>query len=116
MQFDDGIVYICKLENTAPKAKKPSYKLVKKSRLWFGERTVGYNRQYLAKGVNEQVDMLIRTTRNPAARIGDYAVLGNGEQFKIDNIAQLIDEATGLKATDYSLRRLEEFYEVDAED
>lgn len=116
MILDDGVVNICTLSNVAPKAKKPSYKLTPITRAWFGERTVGYNRQYLAKGVNEQVDMLIRIRSDKKVRIGQYAVLGNGEQFQIDNVAQILDEYTGLKMTEITLRRLEEFYEINTED
>ena len=84
----------------------------------FEERTVGLNRQYLAKGVSERVDLLIRIERAPA-RIGMYAVLTDyegqinpeGDQYRIDNVQHLLD-GYGLKVTDLTLYRLEELYDV----
>ena len=122
--MDAGIVTICTLENTAVAGDMPKSKLVPlmyedKELTWqFEERTVGMNRQYQAKGVSERVDMLIRIWRAPV-RIGMYAVLTDydgqenedGDQYRIDNVQQLIDDH-GLKVTDLTLYRLEEYYEV----
>lgn len=112
MLLDDGVVYLCNLTNTAPNGRKPVFKLTKVKKYWFGERTVGYSRYYEAKGVNEQVDMLIRIPHDRHARIGMYAVLGNEEQFHITNVQQIIDDDNGLRYTDLTLSRIEEFYEL----
>lgn len=111
MQLDSGTLFICELQNVAKNGFKPKYELVKIRKNWFGERTVGYNRQYLAKGVNEQVDMLVRIHYDSNCRIGMYAVLGNGEQFIIDNVQQILDE-NNLRYTDITLRRLEKNYDL----
>lgn len=122
--MDAGIVTICTLENTAAAGDMPKSKLVPlmyedEELTWqFEERTVGMNRQYQAKGVSERVDMLIRIWRAPV-RIGMYAVLTDyegqenpaGDQYRIDNVQQLIDDH-GLKVTDLTLYRMEEYYEV----
>ena len=118
--MDAGIVTICTLENVAEHGNMPKPKLVplkmdEEELTWqFEERTVGMNRQYQAKGVSERVDMLIRIWRAPV-RIGMYAVLTDyegqenpdGDQYRIDNVQQLIDD-NGLKVTDLTLYRLEE--------
>lgn len=111
MIFDDGVVFPCRLENQAENGDMPEMVLVPFGKYWYGERTVGYNRQYLAKGVNEQVDMLIRIHHTRAIRIGNYAVLGNGEQFRITNVSMVTDE-NNLRYTDLTLQRLDENYEV----
>lgn len=112
MLLNDGVVFFCDLVNDAPIGRKPEYKLRKIAKHWFGERTVGFSRQYQARGVNEQVDMLIRVHRDKRIRVGMYAVLGYGEQFRIGNVQQVIDETlTGLKMTDVSIERLDKNYD-----
>lgn len=112
MIFDSGIMFPCHLENQASNGEMPDMVLVPFGKYWYGERMIGYNRQYLAKGVSEQVDMLIRIHHTRSIRIGDYAVLGNGEQYRITNVTMIVDDADGLRYTDITLQRLDENYEV----
>lgn len=109
---DHGIVCIATLTNTAAAGLKPAYSLTKVSRNWFEERSIGFRRQYAAKGVNEQVDMLIRTDYQPKAKIGRYAILGNGEQFRITNVTQGKDDDTMLRYTELTLTRMDQNYEI----
>lgn len=111
MILDDGVVFICKLANTAPNGKKPVFQLTPVAKYWYGERTVGFSRYYEAKGVNEQVDMLIRIPHDRSVRIGMYAVLGNDEQFHITNVQQVMNE-DNLRCTDLTLSRIEDYYDV----
>lgn len=112
MTYDTGIVILCKLKDTNEVAGgMPAMYLIPVEWLFYGERTVGYGRQYAAFGANQQVDMLIRTWRSAEAHIGMYAVLESGEQYRIDNVQHLLDE-DGLKVTDLTLRRLEKLYDV----
>ena len=116
--MDAGYVTLCVLENVAEPGDMPKDALVPVDVYQFEERTVGYGRQYAAKSVNEQVDMLVRIWRAPA-RIGMYAVLTDyegqenedGDQYQIDNVQQLLDD-DGLKVTDLTLRRVDRLYEV----
>lgn len=108
--LDDGIVTICRVENKSVNGNMPKPVLVAVSSTNFGERTVGYGRQYSAKGVAEQVDMLVRIWQDRTVRIGMCAVI-DGEQYRIQNVQHLYEKA-GLKMTDLSLQRLEEFYEL----
>ena len=112
MILDSGTVFICRLDNVAENGRKPVMKLTKIKKYWYGERTIGYNRQYLAKGVNEQVDLLVRIPHDRGVRIGMYAMLGNGEQFIIDSVSMIRDDDTQLRFTDLTLRRLEKLYDV----
>lgn len=109
---DDGIVYLAKLTNKAAAGLKPEYSLTKISRSWYEERAVGFRRQYAAKGVNEQVDMLIRINYLKSARIGLYAILGNGDQFRITNVTQGKDDETMLRYTELTLTRMDQLYEI----
>lgn len=117
--MDDGIIKICDLTNLAPDGDMPSNQLTVLDSMYFESRTVGYNRQYAAKGVNEQVDMLVRVWRNNTVHIGMFAVLTNyegqvnesGDQYRIDNVQHLLDD-DGLKVTDLTLSRMDELYEI----
>lgn len=111
MLFDSGVLAIYELKNTAEPGRKPVEKLVFKSQCFYGERTIGYGRQYAARGVNEQVDLLARTWEDRGIRIGMYAATEEGDQFRIDNVQHLTDD-DGLKVTDLSMSRLDKLYDV----
>ena len=117
--MDDGIVKICNLTDDAQDGDMPAEVLSVKDSFYFESRTVGYNRQYAAKGVNESVDMLIRIWRDASIRIGMYAVLTDyegqenpdGDQYHIDNV-QHLEDPDGLKVTDLTLSRMDKLYEI----
>ena len=90
----------------------PQEKLIPRSVHYYGERTVGYGRQYAAKGVQEQVDMLVRIWQDRGVRIGMYILLETEEQFRIDNVQHLLDE-DGLRVTDITLQRVDDLYDVE---
>lgn len=108
---DDGVLFVCRLVNEAQNGLMPREVLKPMVKHWFKIRTVGAQRQYLAKGVNEQVDFLVSVPFDPRIRIGNFAVLGNGEQYRITNVAHF-DEDTEIRRTDLSLTRLEDYYAV----
>lgn len=118
--FDDGLITIYSLAEVEEPGDMPKEQLVKQSEHLFGERTVGYGRQYAAKSVNEQVDRLVRIWEDRTIHIGMYGIIGddpNGEdaeQYRIDNVQHLKDE-DGLRVTDLSLRRLDDLYDIDEE-
>lgn len=125
--MDDGILQAYKLINTAAPGDMPKdvlevLTLDGEPLEWqFENRVVGYNRQYVAMGVGERVDMLIRIWRADQIRIGMIAILTEyegqenplGDQYRISNVQHLTDE-DGLKVTDLTLYRLDELYEVNA--
>ena len=128
---DDGVLYICDLINTADNGDMPREKLQIVNKHWFEERVIGYGRFYTAQGVNQQVDRLVRVHLDNNIRIGQYAVLGNGEQFRIDMVAngQEVMERTkmydskyyrqprivGNKYTELTLSRVENYYDVETD-
>ena len=110
---DGGLITVCTLQNTAGAGLMPKETLTPVFADYFEERTVGYSRFYQALGVNEQVDLLVRTNRN-SARIGMYAVLSmsdNDGQYRITNVQHILD-IDGLKCTDLTLQRMDNLYEV----
>ena len=125
----DGVLYVCNLSNTSENGDMPKEVLTKVNKYWFEIRPISFSRQYQAKGINEQVDMVARVNQDTSIKIGQYAVLGNGEQYRIDNISHSQESFTrtrtidskyyrqpmivGLKYTDLTLSRLEENYELE---
>lgn len=109
--FDDGIITIYELQNTAQAGAMPAPKLVQKSQSYYQERTISYNRQYLAMGINEQIDMLCRIWQDRAVKIGYYAIVDN-EQYRITNVAHMLDNSN-LRVTEITLQRLEHNYDVE---
>jgi len=125
---DDGVLYICNLVNEAENGDMPREVLQIVNKHWFENRVVGYGRFYSAQGVNQRVDRLVRINPDNNIRIGQYAVLGNGEQFRIDmvshgqevfEITKMIDskyyrqpKTIGNKYTEITLSRVENYYDV----
>lgn len=115
MLLDTGTLTLCELRNTAPVGAMPQQQLVPLSVHYYGERTIGYGRQYAAMGVNEQIDLLARIWQDRTARIGMYALLDSGEQYRIDNVQHLLDD-DDLRVTDLTLMRMDKLYDVAAAD
>lgn len=114
MLLDDGILKICRLVNTAQVGNKPLQRLQVVKWQWYGELQVGYNRQYAAKGVDEQIDMMVRIWREDVRpRIGMYVVIGS-DQYRIDNVQPTFDEDE-LPVYHLTLSALEAHYDVIAE-
>lgn len=126
---DDGVLYICNLVNTAENGDMPKEVLQIVNKHWFENRTIGYGRFYSAQGVNQRVDRLVRVNLDNKIRIGQYAVLGNGEQFRIDMVSngqevfertKMVDskyyrqpKIAGNKYTEITLSRVENYYDVE---
>lgn len=120
MLLDSGILTICDLENTAGNGAMPAGKLVKKESFFFGERTVGINRAYLAMGADSRIDMLVRIhDEGVRPKIGQYALLENyhgqenadGDQYRITLVQAILDD-DGLRAYDLTLERMASNYDV----
>lgn len=114
---DAGLVSICTLTNMAQAGSMPREQLSIVDTLRFEERTVGMNRYYAAQGVNQQIDLMIRVWRCPAAQAGRYALLTDSDydgQYRIQQVQHRLDE-DGLKVSDLTLTRLERNYDVAAQ-
>lgn len=117
---DDGVLYICNLENQAENGLMPREVLSVVNKYWFHIDTIGINRQYLAKGVNEQVDLLVSIAFDNKVKIGQYAVLGNGEQYHINMVSHIEEQESRstttrslLRRTQLTLQRVENYYECE---
>ena len=109
--LDAGVLTICSLVDSSTTGQKPIKRLQLGNDCFYGERIVGYGRQYAAMGVSERIDMLVRIWQDRSVRTGMYVLLENGEQYRIGNVQHLAD-CDGLLVTDLSLERLDDLYEV----
>ena len=118
--LDAGVLTLCNLTNTATLGDMASYKLVPVISQFFGERQIGINRAYLAKGADEQVDLLARIwDEGVRPKIGQYAVITkyryqenpNGDQYRITLVQPTTNE-DGLRVFDLQLERLVDYYEA----
>lgn len=121
--LDNGILILCSLENVSEAGYMPQEKLIEKHRGFFEEQSIGLTRSYLAKGADEQVDMVVRIwNEGVRPRISDYAVLQNydsqenekGDQYRITLVQPTTNE-DGLKCFDLTLERLGDNYDVNFE-
>lgn len=110
--YDDGIVFLCSLTDESKPGLKPKEVLQKIARHYFEEQYITFRRQYAAKGANEQIDKVIRIHYDPKARIGIYAVLGNGEQYRVDSVSTGYDSDSRLRYSELTLSRLEDYYDM----
>lgn len=107
----DGLLTLYTLTDTAEKGMMPHEQLVKLSDEYYGKRTVGLTRYYAALGANQRVDKLVRIWRNDQIETGNYAILEDNNQYRIDFIQHLLDD-DGLEVTDLTLVRLDDHYDV----
>lgn len=107
----EGLLTIYRLKDVAEKGRMPRQQLVFLSEEYYEERTVGYNRNYAALGADRRVDALVRIWRLDTVQPNDYAVLEDGNQYRIDFVQHLKDD-DGLPVSDLTLIRLEDFYDV----
>lgn len=121
--MDDGTVEFFNLTNAAEAGAMPDERLASAGPAQgFSEVTFGVTRQYLAKGVDEQVDMVIQIWPEAVRpKIGQIAVLtdyeyqedDDGDQFRIDDARKIQEDE--LEFFQLTLRRLEGNYAISGE-
>lgn len=113
----EGILCICKLENTAEAGFMPVQKLVPLVTAYYRKRTVGYNRLYAAMGANKEISLLVRcfNTEVPDYNEQLYVLFQKAqeggevlEQFRVSAIQEIVEDG----AIDLTLSKMEEFYDV----
>lgn len=111
MTFDDGIVGIYRLVNTAENGLKPKYQLALKERYYFGFDVLGISRYYTALQAKVQLSHVINIPGWGEVDPTDIAVLENGEQFRLPLIQKQLDD-NNLRITKLSLERITQEYEL----
>lgn len=107
--FNDGLVYIYSVGNSAGEGDMPQSTLELKETLRFHRRMVGLTRSTLALQTGVAVDGLIRCHFRPSVSPQDVAVI-EGEQYRVSKV-QRPDDITP-PVMDLELARLEHEYEI----
>lgn len=80
---------------------------------YYGEKTVSYTRLYEARGADSPCDKVIRIPEDVAAKVDQYVILEDGEQYRVDAVSPVI-VASNVRAKELTLARLEDRYDVSA--
>ena len=84
--FNDGIVKIYCVTNSAPPPLMPKESLQLKKTMRYKERTVGLNRHYVAKQAGVNVKYVLRCPRVRGVSPQDIAIPNDGEQYRIAQV------------------------------
>lgn len=109
MTFDDGILKIYKLENTALKGDKPNEKLVYKSSHYFAFEDLGITRYYTALSNNQLIESVVGIHLDRSICVLDIAKMEDGSLFRIVMIQHPTNK-DGIRYTRLSLERLKDEY------
>lgn len=108
---DAGILTLYNLTTTSAAGDAPVEKLEIVGTAFYAEKTVGYNRIYAARGANEQIDMVVRCYNTEVPYSAKYVKLEDNNQYQITVKQKIVDE----DATDLTLVRVEDYYDVISE-
>lgn len=111
MTFDDGILTIYKVENTAQPGQMPVEGLTEKDRYYYGFDTLGINRFYTALQAQQQIEAVVNVPGWGDIAATDICTLDNGDQFRIVMRQPTLDD-NGLRITKLSLERINEKYAI----
>lgn len=108
--YNDGVVMIYSVENTAKPGYKPVEGLNKKVTLRYEEQRLGIQRYYESMQNQIEVERVIRTQRVKGITNQDVAITEDNRQYRIDLI-QLVPDSYPI-SVDITLTRIEQEYEV----
>lgn len=103
---DAGILRLYSLQNTAEPGLRPTEQLVLVTTAYYDERTVGVTRAYAALSANQRIDKLVRCYNTDVPISSEYAILEDGNQYRITLKQQVGDHV------DLTLVRQEDMLDV----
>lgn len=107
--FNDGVLAVYSVTNTAEPGNKPVDALTPKiGPLRYQERRVGVTRYYAALQANAKVDAVVRVLRQHDISTQDVVVLRDGQQYNIRQVQHPAGDKP--KVTDLTLERIEQAY------
>lgn len=109
MTFDDGILKIYRLENTAQKGDMPSEQLIYISSHYFGYGQLGIKRYYIALSNKQQIECVVNIHFDNEIKVYDIVEDETNSFFRIAMIQHDFDD-DGLRYTKLSLERLNDDY------
>lgn len=111
MTFDDGILTIYAVTNTAQPGQMPVEGLEKKEKYYYGFDTLGINRYYTALQAQQQIEAVVNVPGWGDIAATDVCALDNGDQFRIVMRQPTLDD-NGLRIMKLSLERINEKYAI----
>lgn len=106
MTFDDGVLEVYRMENTAPPGAMPKETPVLQDRHYFGYDTLGFQRYYTALQAKQQVAAVVNVPLWSDIRVSDLVVLDGGDSYRVQ-LAQRMKDENGLQITKLTLERWE---------
>lgn len=108
-QYNDGVVKIYTVTDSAEPGRQVKEKLELKYTLAFEERALGINRLYLSRQNQAEVKRVIRVQRiNISSQ--DVAITHDGKQYRVDTVQAV--QVVYPPSLDLSLRAAEQKFEV----
>ena len=113
MTFDDGILKIFSVLNSAKDGDMPKEVLTLKSSYHFHFENLGITRYYTALSHSQQIDVLVSIYQDRSISSLDIIQLEDGLFYKIDMI-QHHENDEGIKITTLTLEHLNDKYQFEA--
>lgn len=108
-QYNDGVVKIYTVTDSAEPGRQVKEKLELKYTLAFEERALGINRLYMSRQNQAEVKRVIRVQRlNISSQ--DVAITHDGKQYRVDTVQAV--QGVYPPSLDLSLRAAEQKFEV----
>lgn len=109
--YNDGIVEIYRVSDSATAGNAPIETHEKLGVLRYRRRTVGVKRQYMAMQANARIDLLLRCPYRPEVSVLDVAIPTlDSRQYRITAVQ--VPESIWPPAMDLTLERLEVDYDL----
>lgn len=108
--FNDGVLTVYSVENTAQPGYRPVEGLVKKVTLRYNEQRLGINRLYMSRQNQTEIERVLRVPRNENISNQDVVITESGKQYQIDYVQSVAD--VWPSCLDLSLTKVEQEYEV----
>lgn len=108
--YNDGIVAIYSVVNTAQPGYQPEEMLIEKCVLRYEERQFGVQRYYSAKQNQAEIERVIRTPRMQSVSNQDMAITEDGTLYGIGMVQAVMDVYP--PSMDITLTKIDRDYEV----
>lgn len=108
--YNDGLVTVYSVTNTAQPGYQPKPALTKKVTLRYEEQRMGIQRFYSGKQNQVELERVIRTPRLNCVSNQDVAVTEDGRQYRIDMVQSVSD--IWPASMDLTLARVTQQYDV----
>lgn len=108
--FNDGVVSVYAVSNTAQSGDMPSETITLKQTLRYHERTVGLTRFFAAKQANVEIKYVLRCPMLRDISAQDIAIPNDGKQYRIVQVQY--PEDVDPPVMDLSLEKLSQAYDI----